>query len=121
MPIRVEEHQSQNGPRIVTLIGDLDNDTAWEVEQELVKRLSDGHTQLMVDLKPLARVTSAGLRVLMLQAKQHKTAGGRLVFFGLSKEVEQVFQMTGLLAILGVASTEKEAVEILTGDAGAGF
>ena len=121
MSLQILEDRVSDHILRIHLVGALDNETAAALETRLTQALDSHETRILMDLTRLERVTSAGLRVLMLAAKQNRSAGGRIVFLGLSKEVAQVFKMTGLMVILGVFDDLPAAVAAIDAPSGAGF
>ncbi len=58
--------------------GRLDSATSPAFEQDLMKRIAEGHALMVLDLSGLTFISSAGLRTILLLAKQMKSLGGRL-------------------------------------------
>ena len=59
----------------------------------------DGCGRLLLDLEKVAYVSSAGLRVFLMLAKQSRAAGGRLALCSLAPEVKEVFDISGFTAL----------------------
>jgi anti-anti-sigma factor len=59
-------------------------------------------------------IGSAGLRTILLVAKQLKAAGGRLAVCSLSKAVKEVFDLTGVDILIDVFPSYEDAVAHLT-------
>ena len=57
-------------------------------------------------------VSSAGLSVFLLAAKQARKAGGKAVFCNLPEPVDRVFQVSGFHHILTLAATRAEALAL---------
>ena len=64
----------------------------------------------MVDFSALTYVSSAGLRVILMAAKRVKQSQGKLVLFGLSPQVREVFEISGFLKILDVVDDRAAAL-----------
>jgi anti-anti-sigma factor len=59
--------------------------------------LAIGETKnLLLDFKELSYLASAGLRILVSAQKKLKATGGSLSLLNVSKEVMEVFEITGL-------------------------
>ena len=84
----------------VSLEGRLDTTTAPQFEEEL-KSSIDGITDLHLDLKELAYISSAGLRVL-LSAQKIMNKQGSMVVKNVSDEVNEIFEVTGFADILTI-------------------
>jgi len=78
-----------------TVSGRLDTNTAPVLNDDLVKSL-DGVTELVMDLKDLEYISSAGVRVLL---SAYKIVGkkGTMVLKNLSDIVREVLTVTGLI------------------------
>ena len=83
----------QDGVTVAALSGRLDSATSGEAQQALASGL-DGCGRLLLDLEKVAYVSSAGLRVFLMLAKQSRAAGGRL-----APEVKEVFDISGFTAL----------------------
>jgi anti-sigma B factor antagonist len=95
--------QNKEGSKLtITLEGRLDTTTAPELETEL-KTALDGVTELVFDIKDLAYISSAGLRVL-LSAQKVMNKQGSMVIRGASEEVMEIFDVTGFVDILTIES-----------------
>ena len=95
--------QNKEGSKLtVALEGRLDTTTAPELEAEL-KTALDGITELVFEIKDLAYISSAGLRVL-LSAQKVMNKQGSMVIRGASEEVMEIFDVTGFVDILTIES-----------------
>ena len=80
----------------VGLEGRPDTTTAPELESELRPALKDGVTELIIDLKALDYVSSAGLRVL-LSAQKIMNKQGEMAVRNVNDDVMEVFEVTGFV------------------------
>ena len=95
--------QNKDGRKLtLSLEGRLDTTTAPQLETEL-KTALDGVTELVFDIKDLAYISSAGLRVL-LSAQKVMNKQGSMVIRGASEEVMEIFDVTGFVDILTIES-----------------
>jgi anti-anti-sigma factor len=80
----------------VVLMGELDFASTFEVELRLEEaiRRSD---HVVVDLRPLSFMDSTGLRALLEARRQAEREGVKLELVPGRPEVQQVFEVTGLL------------------------
>ncbi|MGI5923808.1 MAG: STAS domain-containing protein [Lentisphaeria bacterium] len=84
----------------LTLTGRLDTTTAPTLEQELQQSWNDIST-LILELKELDYISSAGLRVI-LTAQKHMLKQGSMKLRNLSDNVREVFEMTGFADIMTI-------------------
>lgn len=84
----------------LALEGRLDTTTAPQLEAELKANL-DGVTALTLDMKELAYLSSAGLRVLLAAQKQMNKQG-KMVLKNVCDTIMEVFEVTGFSDILTI-------------------
>ena len=91
---------TDNTAVVLTIGGRLDTTTAPELEQA-VKNSYEGTTELIIDMKDLDYVSSAGLRVL-LAAQKTMNKQGRMTIRNVNESVMEIFEITGFLDILTI-------------------
>lgn len=84
----------------IALEGRLDTTTAPELEGSLGTVLKDV-TELIVDMKDLEYISSAGLRVI-LKAQKVMFSQGKMTVTGVNESVMEVFEITGFADILNI-------------------
>lgn len=84
----------------VALEGRLDTVTAPEFEAELKDSL-DAVTELVMDMKDLEYISSAGLRVL-LTAQKSMNQKGSMKLINVNDTVMEIFDVTGFVDILTI-------------------
>ena len=82
----------------IALEGRLDTTTAPQLETELKESL-EGIEQLVIDLKDLDYISSAGLRVLLFA---QKTMNSNVTIKNVKEEIMEVFEITGFSDILTI-------------------
>jgi anti-anti-sigma factor len=87
----------------LSLTGRLDGLSSPDVEQQVMAMLASGVRTITFDLSGLDYVSSAGLRVFIIAAKKLKASGGAAQFTSLTPAVRDVFHISGLLTVFGVA------------------
>ncbi|MDD4816674.1 MAG: STAS domain-containing protein [Victivallaceae bacterium] len=95
--------QNRNGYRYLGIDGRLDATTSQDADAELRGKLDDCKA-LVIDLAKLSYISSAGLRVLLIVAKQMQQRGGKVVICNLSETVQEVFDISGFSAIFNVCA-----------------
>ena len=96
---------------IIALQGQVNSANAATVETEVLAVVQQGARNVLLDMRELSYISSAGLRVVLVLAKRLKQAGGKLVIYGMQPHVREVFDISGFLAILNVTGTRAEALE----------
>lgn len=85
------------GRVVVDVIGPLDVNTAGQLRHRLTDLIDgQGNRQLVLDLRGMTLVDSAGLSVLIHAHKRIQMNAGDLVLSGASPEVLAVFEAAGL-------------------------
>ena len=90
----------ENGNALFSLSGRLDTTTAPELEQE-IKSALDGVSELVMDMKELDYISSAGLRVL-LSAQKIMNKQGSMTIRGANDTIMEIFEVTGFSDILTI-------------------
>jgi stage II sporulation protein AA (anti-sigma F factor antagonist) len=99
---------------VIQATGRLDNSTSAAFEKELLDRLAQGDKLLVLDFSNLTFISSAGLRTVLLVAKTLKAGGGRLALCALSKPVKEIFDLTGIGALIDIFPTYEAAASHLS-------
>ncbi len=101
--------------KIIELRGRLDAVTSPAVEKRLLTLVAQGEARITFDLSSLNYVSSLGLRVLMVVAKQVQTGGGKLALATLNDSVREIFNLAGFTHLFAVFQTVDEAVAYCAG------
>lgn len=105
------------------LRGRLDGLTVGQVEERFLQLVDEGVQRFVCDMTELEYISSAGLRFMLLSVKKTRAVQGKIALCGLSKSVEEVFQISGFSTIFSIFATKEEAVAHVSGEAvgGAGL
>ena len=95
---------------ILALSGKLDATTAKTFEDKILAAINSGAQRLAVDLSQLNYVSSSGLRVFLLAAKQLQGTQGKIVLCALKDHVRQVFDLAGFSSVLSIYGSRDEAI-----------
>ncbi len=87
---------------LYTITGRLDGVTAATHEAALRDLLTPGVAALTIDLSALEYVSSAGLRVLLIAAKNIKATGGTVTLASPASNVLEVLRMSGFDKIFAI-------------------
>jgi len=98
--------------QIVRVTGNLDGKTA-QMAQDTIMPLLTEECWLVFDLCECDMITSAGLRILLMFAKQIKKQRGRGVISGLTEEVNDVMEMTGFSNMFKAYASVDDAITAL--------
>ncbi len=102
---------TQDGDGVVLhrLRGRLDNNATSKAEGAILGSFAAPARRVILDMRDVAYVSSAGLRVVLMAAKKAKLSNGRLVLFGLPAAVQEVFDISGFSKVLAIAAEEDDA------------
>jgi anti-sigma B factor antagonist len=74
----------------------LDSASATQFHQDIEKLVENGANTVLIDLKEVACITSAGLLALVLAFKTVRNAGRKLFICSMNEQVRILFELTGL-------------------------
>ncbi len=98
---------------IAKVSGEIDGKTAPQVQSELLAALQDGN-RLLVDMKEVSYLSSAGLRMLLLLYRQIAAKKGKVVLVGVSEEIRDTMSMTGFINFFTLADTRETGIAALS-------
>jgi anti-anti-sigma factor len=100
---------SRESVTIIQLSGNLDGNTANQVQEEISPLITDSG-KLILEMSGCHYVSSAGLRVLLMLAKQTTAKKGKLAICDLLEEVKDVMDMTGFINFFIITDTMEAAL-----------
>ena len=95
--------------KVVEVLGRIDSTTAPTLGERLSGMLGV-HKALVLDLRQLEYISSAGFRILLLAAKHADAKGSRLALCGMSPKVRQLFDLGGFLDFFTVSASRDDAI-----------
>lgn len=98
------------GVSVVGVNGRVDSATAPDLEGALKKLVEAEKTQIVLDLKDVEYMSSAGLRAMVSTLKAVKRVNGDLRLSSPSPRVEEVLRLAGLTSIFSIHASRDEAV-----------
>ena len=118
------EHRSYGNARVVTPRGRLDHDNCEPFQADLAVELDvcvrDG-AALVLDMSGIEYVSSAGLRCLMIAARQAAARHSRVVVSSPQPVVAEILQISRFNLVLPVFGTTREALASISPQALAAF
>ncbi len=112
MELRTER---QNATLVAKVEGRVDGVTAREFENTIKSAISEEDTAVIVDFEGVSYISSAGLRVILLIAKDLRKRDAKFALCSLAEPIQEVFNITGFDKIIRVHGTREEAVTDVTG------
>ncbi len=95
----------------LSISGRIDSNNAEDFQQALLGEIDKGEQRLVLDLRELDYVSSAGLRVFLMAAKRLMPTDGGMALFGLQGNVREVFEISGFTSILTIRDDHQQALE----------
>jgi anti-anti-sigma factor len=100
---------------VLGIDGRIDSVTSSELEVAVVAMIQRGERKLVLDFAGVDYISSAGLRVLLIGAKEMQKCQGSLTLASLQPGVKDVLAVTGFLNLFRLFGTKEEAVGELSG------
>lgn len=97
----------------VALAGGLNTDTAPAFEERLQQVIDAGHQLMVLDMKDLDYISSAGLRVIFKAAKQVRADGRSLAAANRKPHIDKVFEILKALPDMTVFANDQELDDYL--------
>ncbi len=104
------ERTSVGEVQVFRITGRLDSSSSPAFEAQVLPSVRPGANRIVLDFSNVEYVSSAGLRVVLLAAKQTRATQGGFAIFGMSQPVHQVFKMSGFARIIPLFDDETQAV-----------
>lgn len=93
---------------VVTVSGRIDSESAPSLDAELTK-VAAAKNKIVLDLKDVEYLSSAGLRAIVKAAQAAQKSGGELRLAAVSDAVEVVMRTVGMLQMFKLYTTSGEA------------
>jgi anti-anti-sigma factor len=88
---------------------DAEAATSQGLRSAVDSAINGGASRIIFDMREVTFITSAGLRVVLMTAKQATAAKGGLSIFGVQSAVDEVFEISGLKKFIPITSDEADA------------
>jgi anti-sigma B factor antagonist len=98
---------------IVEVNGRIDSTTAKEFGDRLMAIINAGRNYVVIDLRNIAYISSAGFRSLMLAGRTIEERHGELALCEMSGEVGRLFEIGAFVDLFRIFPTQQEAIDNL--------
>jgi anti-sigma B factor antagonist len=105
--------EKEEGYDIMKVVGEVDASSSIALDQSIEEQVKEGPRDLLIDCTQLDYISSAGLGVFMSYIEEFKANEKKLVIYGLSQKVANVFAILGLDQLLTIKPTAEEAKAVL--------
>lgn len=100
---------------IINIKGEIDLHTVDQFKQKLDKQIAKGHKNLILNLEQVDFIDSSGIGAILSKYKQLNKQKGKLVMVNVRPKIRRIFEVSGILRIIDIYSSETEAVENILG------
>jgi anti-anti-sigma factor len=114
MPLVIEIHAEPNEGKRISLAGSLDTDTAPQLQDKIDQQIDSTVHTVIMDLKRLEFLSSAGLRVIFKTKKLMDSHNGKFLLLNLQPQVRKVFDIIKALDGMNVFKSQEEMDDYLT-------
>ena len=98
------------GILIAIILGRIDGSNADEFQKVLEAEINSADQALLLDFERVSYISSAGLRVGLIMAKQFKAPGKQFGICALSDSVREVVVASGFNEIISIYESRDEAI-----------
>jgi len=108
MPLEITiTDEPKNGKRI-SLAGSLDTDTAPQLEASINESIDSSVTTLILDMKDLEFLSSAGLGIIFMTMKELNSRQGKIILINLQPQIQRVFDIIKALDGMSIFKDREE-------------
>lgn len=95
---------------IMNVKGRVDSNTAPELDRALENLLNGDKKKIVLNLKAVDYLSSAGLRALVKALKDAQKSGGDLRLASVSEPIEVILRTVGMMQMFKMYPSEQEAI-----------
>lgn len=99
---------------VLELVGDFDAFAASRFRETIVGVIEEGSKNIIVNMKEVEYIDSAGLGALVGGLKRVSEKDGKIVIVSDNYQVKKVFEITGLVKVFSIFTSEPEAVDAIS-------
>ena len=114
MSLEIEIHAEPYDGKRISLAGSLDTDTANQLQDKIDHEIDSTVHMVIMDLKRLQFLSSAGLRMIFKTKKMMENHHGKFMLLNLQPQVRKVFDIIKALDGMSVFKNQEEMDEYLT-------
>ena len=103
----------------VAVKGRVDSSTADSLTTRLTELIRSGSSRLIIDLKEVSYISSAGFRTLLITARAVTQASGGMVLCGITGEIQRLFELSGFSDLFTILPSQDDALAKLRTAGGA--
>ncbi|MEM9953307.1 MAG: STAS domain-containing protein [Chloroflexota bacterium] len=112
--MNITNHVYNEQIAVLEVVGAIDGSTASNL-REAILSACENHALLLLDMKGVHFMSSAGLRVMLLLYRQLQQRDGRVVLVGLLEPIYDAMEATGFLKYFETAPDIETGANLLKG------
>jgi anti-sigma B factor antagonist len=97
---------------IIKVEGEVDASSSIYLDNKIGEAIKS-HKKILVDCEDLKYISSAGLGVFMSYINEMEEGEVRMVLFGISDKVKNVFQILGLDQLINLVDSKEDAKKLV--------
>ena len=102
--------ERQDGVLSAEVNGRIDGTTAIAFEQAIKTAIEESDHALILDFKNLLYISSAGLRAILLIAKNLRQQNAKFALCSMSDQIREVFEISGFDKIVSIYGSRADAL-----------
>ena len=100
--VKLNIKHSDDKHTLVLLSGELDTAATERFANDIAPLMEGEGREITIDFAELEYISSAGMRMLLQLNKDVSALGGKVILQGMSDDIKQIFQLTGLDNVLEI-------------------
>ncbi len=108
------EIEYEQNTLVLKVSGRIDGSNAGDFQTKIQELIPEDANSAVLDLNDLAYISSAGLRVILLLAKNMKKRQGKLGMCAVTGPIKDVFTISGFHNIIPIYNDRPSAIEAVS-------
>jgi len=96
---------------VIEIEGEVDASSSITLDEAIGEELDKGEQKIIIDCQQLKYISSAGLGVFMSYIQEISENNVKMILFGLSEKVFNVFKILGLHQLLEIVENKEVALQ----------
>lgn len=106
--------ERESGMVIARTNGRIDSSNSREFHSSLEEVVTEGDTAIVLNFEDVSYISSAGMRVILITAKNLQRSGVKLALCSMNDSIREVFKISGFDKIIPIHSSQSEALSAVS-------
>lgn len=102
--------KKENNALVVTVSERIDSVTAPDLGKKLNELIEQGSITFVLDFSNLDYISSAGLRTILVTAKNLESKGGKILIASLNSILKELFEISGFATLFKIFDSTEDAL-----------